>query len=267
MKLFRRDSKNCDSNNAVSPEVEPSVEEKTEPVAPPKKNSAYTPKKGYATPRRRDVERARGIQRGPVAPAPMTRKEARAREDAHYAGMTKEEKKAAKAREREERRMQQEYRRERMAAGDDDYVLPRDKGPVRRFARDWVDSNWTPISWLFPVVLFLLIFTMIPNYSIQRFVQYLMYFCFIVLLVETFRICITVSHRAEKEFPNKGKKETGFRLGWYAFMRATQPRHWRNPVPQTAPVFPWSKSTDGEETDTSAPASEEEKPSRKKNTD
>ena len=63
MKLFRRDSKNCDSNNAVSPEVEPSVEEKTEPVAPPKKNSAYTPKKGYATPRRRDVERARGIQR------------------------------------------------------------------------------------------------------------------------------------------------------------------------------------------------------------
>jgi len=242
VKLFRRDSKNCDSNNAVSPEVEPSVEEKTEPVAPPKKNSAYTPKKGYATPRRRDVERARGIQRGPVAPA-------------------------AKAREREERRMQQEYRRERMAAGDDDYVLPRDKGPVRRFARDWVDSNWTPISWLFPVVLFLLIFTMIPNYSIQRFVQYLMYFCFIVLLVETFRICITVSHRAEKEFPNKGKKETGFRLGWYAFMRATQPRHWRNPVPQTAPVFPWSKSTDGEETDTSAPASEEEKPSRKKNTD
>ena len=128
-------------------------------------------------------------------------------------------------------------------------------------------TGWTPISWLFPVVLFLLIFTMIPNYSIQRFVQYLMYFCFIVLLVETFRICITVSHRAEKEFPNKGKKETGFRLGWYAFMRATQPRHWRNPVPQTAPVFPWSKSTDGEETDTSAPASEEEKPSRKKNTD
>ena len=209
MKLFRRDSKNCDSNNAVSPEVEPSVEEKTEPVAPPKKNSAYTPKKGYATPRRRDVERARGIQRGPVAPAPMTRKEARAREDARYAGMTKEEKKAAKAREREERRMQQEYRRERMAAGDDDYVLPRDKGPVRRFARDWVDSNWTPISWLFPVVLFLLIFTMIPNYSIQRFVQYLMYFCFIVLLVETFRIALRFPTGQRRSFRIRGRKKPG----------------------------------------------------------
>ncbi|WQD13914.1 MAG: hypothetical protein U1U88_002336 [Lawsonella clevelandensis] len=34
----------------------------------------------------------------------MTRKEARAREDARYTGMTKEEKKAAKARETEERR-------------------------------------------------------------------------------------------------------------------------------------------------------------------
>lgn len=213
--------------------------------APAKKGSAYTPKKGHATPRRRDVERARGIQRGPVAPAPMTRKEAREREDARYAGMTKEEKKAAKAREAEERRLQQEYRRERMAAGDDDYVLPRDKGPIRKFARDWVDSMWTPISSLLPIVLLLLIGTMIPNMTVQKVIQYLMYFFFAVLIVETFRICITVSRLAKQKFP--GEKDTGFRLGWYAFMRATQPRRWRNPVPQTTPTFPWSKKADTQE--------------------
>ena len=28
-----------------------------------------------------------------------------------------------------------------MMAGEDDYLLPRDKGPVRRFARDIVDSR------------------------------------------------------------------------------------------------------------------------------
>ena len=239
MKFFRRDPQ-----ESAPAEAEPAVEATTETVAP-QKGSAYTPKKGYATPRRRDVERARGIQRGPVAPAPMTRKEARAREDARYTGMTKEEKKAAKARETEERRMQQEYRRQRMAAGDDDYVLPRDKGPILRFARNGVYSTWTPISWLFPIVLLLLIGTMIPNHAVQKTIQYLMYFFFIVLLIETFRICITVSRVAKKKFP--GKKDTGFRLGWYAFMRATQPRRWRNPVPQTSPTFPWSKKDDGED--------------------
>lgn len=240
MKFFSRFSKKEDSKvedtaaeSAVSPE-----EEKA------KNDPAYTPKKGRPTPRRKDVERAKGIIKGPVAPAPMTRREARKREDPRYAGMSKEEKKAAKAKEAEEQKRIQQYRRERMAMGDDDFVLPRDKGPVRRFARNWVDAHWTPISWLFPVVLILLIGTMIPNITVQRVIQYFMYFFFVLLLVETIRIAVMVPHAAKKKFPDS--KDTGFRLGWYAFMRATQPRRWRNPIPQTSPTFPWSKKDDSD---------------------
>lgn len=32
--------------------------------------------------------------------------------------------------------------REAMASGDERYLPVRDKGPVRRFARDYVDSRW-----------------------------------------------------------------------------------------------------------------------------
>ena len=39
------------------------------------------------------------------------------------------------------RRADMADRRERMMAGEDDYLLPRDKGPVRRYARDIVDSR------------------------------------------------------------------------------------------------------------------------------
>ena len=236
MKFFSRFSKKEDSSNVedtISEDVS-SVEENNV-----RKSSAYTPKKGKPTPRRKDVERAKGIIKGPVAPAPMTRREARQREEQRYAGMSKEEKKAAKAKEAEEQKRIQQYRRERMAMGDDDFVLPRDKGPTRRFARNWVDARWTPISWLFPVVLILLIGTMIPNITVQRIIQYFMYFFFVLLLVETIRIAVMAPRAAKKEFPDS--KDTGFRLGWYAFMRATQPRRWRNPVPQTSPTFPWSK--------------------------
>ncbi|HHY07643.1 MAG TPA: DUF3043 domain-containing protein [Corynebacteriales bacterium] len=242
MKFFSRFTK-----KEVSPEVEETPKEESTDAkkAQVKHDPAYTPKKGKPTPRRKDVERAKGIIKEPVAPAPMTRREARKREDQRYAGMSKEEKKAAKAKEAEEQKRIQQYRRERMAMGDDDFVLPRDKGPTRRFARNWVDARWTPISWLFPIVLILLIGTMIPNRTVQIVIQYFMYFFFVLLLVETVRIAVMVPRAAKQKFPEH--KDTGFRLGWYAFMRATQPRRWRNPVPQTSPTFPWSQKKDSDQ--------------------
>lgn len=56
--------------------------------------------------------------------------------------MTKEERKPAK-----ERRAALNTRRERMLDGDEAYLLPRDKGPVRRYARDIVDSRRSALSY------------------------------------------------------------------------------------------------------------------------
>ena len=56
--------------------------------------------------------------------------------------MTKQERKAAAA-----------ARRERMMRGDDSAVLPRDRGPVRRFVRDVVDARRNISGLLLPVLL------------------------------------------------------------------------------------------------------------------
>ena len=48
-----------------------------------------------------------------------------------------------------------------MKAGDERYYLPRDKGPVRRFIRDFVDSRFSFIELMIP----LLVVTMVLGYS------------------------------------------------------------------------------------------------------
>ena len=48
-----------------------------------------------------------------------------------------------------------------MKSGEERYLLPRDKGPVRRFIRDFVDSRFSFVELLIP----LLIVTMVLGYS------------------------------------------------------------------------------------------------------
>lgn len=227
--LFTRSASSSPSDASAEAAVHAAVEEETTT------HSAFTPKKGKPTPRRRDVERARGINRGPITPAPKTRKEARQREKSQYAGMTKQEIKEAKAREREESRRIQEYRRQRMMAGDEDYLLPRDRGEVRRYLRDWVDGQYTPLSWFMPIVLILLLGTLFPVPRLQVAVTYIAIGLCALLLVESARMMIMGSWVARKKFPTH--TEGNIRPGWYALMRATQLRRWRQPAPQVTPSF------------------------------
>ena len=51
--------------------------------------------------------------------------------------------------------------RQGMRTGEEKYLLARDKGPVRRFIRDFVDSRFSFIELLIP----LLVVTMVLGYS------------------------------------------------------------------------------------------------------
>ncbi len=51
--------------------------------------------------------------------------------------------------------------RQAMKTGDERYLLPRDKGPVRRFVRDYVDHRFSFVELMIPI----LIVTMILGYS------------------------------------------------------------------------------------------------------
>lgn len=184
--------------------------------------------KGKPTPKRRDQERARGMRSGPVT-APVTRKEAKERRKAAQASMTKDERKAARAQEREAR----EERRQLMMDGDDRYVLSRDRGDIRRFTRDWVDTHRRIVNWFMPLALFVIVFQLLPNPELRELSSLLFLLLIAVIVVDGIFLGRTINKAVRDRFPDT--EDTGFGLGWYAVMRATQPRMLRTPRPRVRP--------------------------------
>lgn len=214
MKLLRRG--NPDNSDNGDREVAESSAAASAPSTP-------TEGKGRPTPTRREAE---GKRRGPVAPAPLTAKEARARRKQTQG--SKEERKAASV----ERRATAADRRARMLAGEDKYLLPRDKGPVRAFARDLVDSRRHLVGLFMPLAL-LLIMAMFLNPAVQSLVTLGMLVMMLFMAVEGYIMGRRINNRVRERFPET--TDGGFKLGWYAFVRASQIRKMRAPQPRVSP--------------------------------
>lgn len=194
----------------------------------------YTPKKGRPTPKRDEVERARGVRRGP-APVGLTRAEEKAREKALKESMTKAEYKEYKKKQREERSREARARQAAMDAGDERYLLPRDKGPVKAFVRDWVDQRRFFSELVMPVALILLIIMFIGQ-SFPEIAATMSMIAMVVMLgflIEGFVIGRRANKAVREEFPDT--TETGFGLGFYAYSRASQLRKLRTPRPHVEP--------------------------------
>jgi hypothetical protein len=183
-----------------------------------------TAPKGRPTPKRSQASR----RRGPVAPAPMTAAEARRRrKEVGGRKLTREERKA----ERLTRRADTSERREKMMAGEDAYLLPRDKGPVRRYVRDVVDSRRNVLGLFMPAALGL-IFVMlaVPSVAVQRLLSPAMLVLVLIMVIDGFIVGRKANRLVDQKFPNN--TESGWKLGFYAASRASQLRRMRAPRPQ-----------------------------------
>ena len=205
--LGRRKATTEESGDAVEP---------AEDSAAPGKTTAP---KGRPTPKR-DAKR-----RGPVAPAPMTAAEARRR---------RKENKLTRAERREVRAAQRARttdRRDRMMAGEEDYLMPRDKGPVRRYVRNVVDSRRNLLGLFMPFG-FGLVFVMlaVPSPQVQVLVSPAMLVLVLIMLIDGFFLGRKVNKLVDQKFPKN--TESGWRLGFYAASRASQLRRMRTPRPQ-----------------------------------
>ena len=192
------------------------------------RGSATTPKKGRPTPSRREAERARGQRTGPVT-APLTRKEAKERKKAEKNSMTKEERKVARARVNAAR----EERRQAMLNGDDRYVLERDRGPQRRYARDWVDTHRRISNYFMPVALIIIVFQFFPIPALLGIFQIAFLLVIVLVIIDTIFVGRSVNREVSARFGDDAK--TGFGLGFYAAMRAMQPKSLRTPRPRVKP--------------------------------
>jgi hypothetical protein len=191
-------------------------------LSPASGSAQTTAPKGRPTPRRTAAAR----RKGPIAPAPMTAAEARARRKS-LAGpkLSREERRANSA----ERRAQMADRRERMMAGDERYLLARDQGPVRRFVRDLVDTRRNVLGLFMPSALVLLAVTFaVPQ--LQLYISPAMTLLMGLMLLDAIILGRKVARRVDEKFPND--TESRWKLGLYAAGRASQMRRLRTPRPQ-----------------------------------
>jgi hypothetical protein len=181
-----------------------------------------TAPKGRPTPKRDAARR-----RGPIAPAPMTNAEARRRrKELRGPKLSREERREEKV----ERRADMADRRERMLAGEDGYLLPRDKGPVRRFARDVVDARRVSVLGLFMPSALALIFVMLAVPQVQLYISPAMLILMAIMALDGLFLGRKVNRLVDERFPDN--TESAWKLGFYAASRASQLRRMRAPRPQ-----------------------------------
>lgn len=208
--------------------AEASAPQQSESAPLPK---GYTAPKGRPTPKRKDVEIERGVIRG-TSMAPATPQQQRQKRKELKASMSKQEWKDYKRKEREESRRRQRETQAAMDRGEERYLLPRDKGPERAFARDWVDSRRFLTNWVMPFALALLVSMFVTNGFPQAagIVSLVSMAIILVFAVEGIIIGRRANRAVRAEFPDT--TQAGIGLAFYAYSRASQPRRWRSPKPR-----------------------------------
>jgi hypothetical protein len=188
------------------------------------KASRATAPKGRPTPKRDSSRR-----RGPIAPAPMTTAEARRRrKELRGPKLSRDERREDKV----ARRAATSERRERMMAGDDAYLLPRDKGPVRALARDIVDARRISVLGLFMPAALGLIFVMLAVPQVQYYISPAMLILMGIMIVDGLLLGRKVNRLVDDKYPDH--TEGGWKLGFYAASRASQLRRMRAPRPRVS---------------------------------
>lgn len=133
-------------------------------------------------------------------------------------------------RQREHTRSERARARQAMMSGDERYLSQRDKGPERRFVRDYVDSRRTLAEFFLPMVLVVLVLSLIRSPQIQLLSTLLWMASLLFVIADLAVIAFRVKREVRRRFPDD---QRGHRL--YAIARATQMRRLRLPKPTVKP--------------------------------
>lgn len=122
-------------------------------------------------------------------------------------------------------------RRERMMAGEEAYLLPRDRGPVRRYVRDVVDSRRNLLGLFMPSALTLL-FVMFAAPQVQFYLSPAMLILLALMTIDAIILGRKVGRLVDTKFPSN--TESRWRLGLYAAGRASRYAGCGRPDPKSS---------------------------------
>ena len=144
---------------------------------------------------------------------------------------------------REAYKMQRERQKEdrskvrnALISGDDRYLPSRDRGPLRRFVRDWVDARRTIGEFFIIIGLVVVLANLVPSTAVKSYATT----AWLALLVLLIGEGIMLSRRLRRELdtrfpPEKGPHEGRRGAIFYGIMRSFQLRRLRLPKPQVRP--------------------------------
>ena len=211
MRVFRRRSAGATDGTAQD---SPGAQSPDGPAEVKQPRSPAEAAKGRPTPKRSEAERSR---RQPITGSRATGSRAPA------APRTPEDK--AKARSERSRRY------EAMKAGEAWALNPRDRGPVRALARDYIDSKRRISEYYMYILIVLLAAIFVRNKAAQTYISPLVLVLVVVILIDAQLIRYRLRRLVSERLP--GESTRG--LTMYAVFRALQIRRFRMPVPRVHP--------------------------------
>jgi Protein of unknown function (DUF3043) len=216
MPVFRRSSAGETDSKAAGGGAEPTEE------APAKSKPPEQASKGRPTPKRSEAERNRyrSIQGGTTSGRTTSTRDPGRK-------LTPEE----KARERDRARTDRTKRMEAMRRGEDWALGPRDQGPLKKLARDYVDSHRRASEFYMYALLVLLVALFTRNSIVESYTGPLVFVLIAIIAIDAFLIRRGLQKLVAERYP--GQSTRG--LTWYAVMRAMQIRRFRNPQPRVKP--------------------------------
>jgi hypothetical protein len=167
-------------------------------------NSENPASKGHATPSRKEAEAARKKALKP----PVNRKEQLQRD-------------------REARRRIRNRQQEALRTGEERFLPLRDRGPVKRFARDYVDRRRLVAEYLLPILLLTFVLTMFPP-PLATIGMYGWLGATAVTVIEELIVIRGLKKELARRFPDESTR----RVTLYTILRTTQMRRFRLPAPQ-----------------------------------
>ncbi|MFE3324223.1 DUF3043 domain-containing protein [Streptomyces sp. NPDC059176] len=138
------------------------------------------------------------------------------------------DRKDAARRQREARRADLAKQREALAGGDERYLPARDKGPVRRFVRDFVDSRFCVAEFFMPLAVVILVLTMIRMPQVQNIALLLWLGVIVMIVIDSIGLSVRLRKQLNERFPDEPKRGAVA----YGLMRTLQMRRLRLPKPR-----------------------------------